>query len=678
MFQHKAPDIVGGAIPGEDGSPRYEIQYKLGAGGQAWVFKALDTRLGRMVAIKVLRPAWDEEAQEYNYSGKYVARFEGEAQKTAALSCQQTITVWEYGKTLIEGFEYMILVMEYVAGLDLHRYITQQGALSIQDTGFVLKQVANSLAEAHARNFIHRDLKSANIMTVSPNDLSEGIKVLDFGISKAFVKGSEFDFNLTQQGENHLSPTFSAPEQVMVGAGMKVVLGPYTDLYALGVIAYHCLVGKHPYQHLAGHADPVGEVLGMVMSPENLRLPEAFDGHPFAGIVHKLLEKKISRRYQDCQELLYDLGNLETTENRHSRQSAFRAPSREELASEPTHRLEGAEPTERLPMGPTAKLAGFASTLLEQPHATIRQPEFAESVAEREFDSTRAIRSGTFDPLEDKKTSAFLAPTPEAIKDAQLEAARREHRVNEEGFEEGVAPFESSTAPASSKVSYPLDPPTEQDVREEPRVVPTQPLLGEPPANNGPMKAAAITLVLACLAVVGVLASGVLDSNAPATSSAPELGASAASSTPAVTSPPPASATAEAGDTKAAPVELSPPTSDVAPLEKGDPSGSTASPAPVESGSPESALKAPQAKKTDKKPKLRRPSTSRKPVEKREVAKKVTPKAKDDTPPKAEVKKKPEVAKKPEPTTKPEPVKPAKVEKPEKTTEEKSEFFGVD
>ena len=144
-------------------------------------------------------------------------------------------------------------------------------------------------------------------------------------------------------------------------------MGAWTDLYALGIVAYECLTGEHPYE---GKSQSFA--LAKVLADESLTLPPEYQDGPLAPIITKLLQKKIEDRYQDCDELIADLNRLETKEDRLARKS-HEPPQLEE------------------PLGADTQGAPWISELL----------------ARQEFDETQTIRPNLFDPIEDKKTQTF-------------------------------------------------------------------------------------------------------------------------------------------------------------------------------------------------------------------------------------------------------------------------------
>lgn len=202
---------------------RYRIQGKIGEGGMAVVYRALDVVLRRVVAIKVLRPqyAGDEE---------FVDRFLREAQAAASLSHPNVVNIFDVGR---EGDVHYI-VLEYVEGKNLRDIVREHGRLSPKRAAQVGRAVARALEAAHARGLIHRDIKPHNIL-ITP----EGrVKVADFGLARAASSST-----LTETGKVIGSVHYFSPEQARGD-----VVGPASDIYSLGVVLYELLTGKRPFE----------------------------------------------------------------------------------------------------------------------------------------------------------------------------------------------------------------------------------------------------------------------------------------------------------------------------------------------------------------------------------------------------------------------------------------------
>jgi serine/threonine-protein kinase len=207
----------------------YEVTDMLGKGGMGAVFRAEDLKLGRTVAIKVLRP-------ELAGDRSYIGRFEREARIAARLDHPNIIPV--YAVEEVDGLNYF--VMKYIAGKSLEELLTGE-PWPIEQTRQLLWQVACGLGHAHQRSVIHRDVKPSNIMI----DESGRAIVTDFGISKALLHETQF----TSTGQVVGTPRYVSPEQAQ-----SLPLDGRSDQYSLAVVGYQMLIGRLPFIAEAPHA----------------------------------------------------------------------------------------------------------------------------------------------------------------------------------------------------------------------------------------------------------------------------------------------------------------------------------------------------------------------------------------------------------------------------------------
>ncbi len=224
-----APDpLLGRSING-----RFKITSLIARGGMGRVYRAEQSPLGRICAVKVLNP---------NYSGEhdpeFHKRFFLEASIASKLTHPNTVTIFDYGRTDDDVY---FMAMEYLDGKTLHRAIREAGAFPEERVGHIARQICRALREAHAHGVIHRDLKPANIYLVSHGDEDDFVKVLDFGLVKNVSERDEAE-DLTQTGLFMGSPKYMAPEQIR---GDRV--DARTDVYSLGIILYEMLTGKVPF-----------------------------------------------------------------------------------------------------------------------------------------------------------------------------------------------------------------------------------------------------------------------------------------------------------------------------------------------------------------------------------------------------------------------------------------------
>ena len=259
---------------------RYRIVKQIGRGGMADVYLAKDLILdGEEVAVKVLRT-------NYQTDPIAVARFQREARAMADLDHPHIVRITDIGEE--DGQQY--LAMEYVAGLDLKRYIKEHSPLSNEEAVRIMGQILLAMRLAHARGIVHRDLKPQNIL-LTPDGTA---KVTDFGIAVAFAETS-----LTQTNSMLGSVHYLSPEQAR---GSKATF--QSDIYAMGIIFYEMLTGHIPYDGdsavtiaLQHFQKPLPSVIA-----ENPSVPQALE-----NVVIKATAKKLSDRYQSVSEMYMDL-----------------------------------------------------------------------------------------------------------------------------------------------------------------------------------------------------------------------------------------------------------------------------------------------------------------------------------------------------------------------------------
>jgi serine/threonine-protein kinase len=243
----------------------------------AEVWEAEDTVLGRVVAIKVIRPDLSDEPV-------FAERFRDEAVHAASLLHTNIATVFDYGED--DGLAY--LVMERVEGRPLSEEIRARGALAPDRVRSVVAQAALALGVAHEARVVHRDIKPANILLRS-DDL---VKLTDFGIARALDAVGH-----TRAGEMLGTPNYISPEQALGHAATGA-----SDLYSLGVVAHEALTGRRPF-----HAQtPVATALSHIHEPP----PPLPDDVPemLAGVVEDLLEKDPANRPPNARAVAVRLG----------------------------------------------------------------------------------------------------------------------------------------------------------------------------------------------------------------------------------------------------------------------------------------------------------------------------------------------------------------------------------
>jgi serine/threonine-protein kinase len=208
-------------------SGRYRLQRLIATGGMGQVWEAVDSRLGRRVAVKVLK-------QEFSSDPEFVERFRAEARTVAMLNHPGIAAVHDYGETDMDGEgRTAYLVMELVNGEPLNSVIKRTGRLSLRHALDMLEQTGRALQVAHAAGLVHRDVKPGNIL-ITPTGQ---VKLTDFGIAKAVDAAP-----VTQTGMVMGTAQYIAPEQAL---GQDAIAT--SDVYSLGVVGYEALSGKRPF-----------------------------------------------------------------------------------------------------------------------------------------------------------------------------------------------------------------------------------------------------------------------------------------------------------------------------------------------------------------------------------------------------------------------------------------------
>jgi serine/threonine-protein kinase len=254
----------------------YELDCEIGRGGMGIVYRAKDRRLKRVVAIKVLPP-------ELAFRGEIKTRFLREAETAAQLNHPNIVDIY----SVDESAGLVFFVMAYIPGDNLAKRLHDRGAMAIDDTRRILRDVGDALAYAHERGVVHRDIKPDNILI---DEGSGRPMVTDFGIARAVSDG---DNRLTATGIAIGTPTYMSPEQA---AGDREIDGR-SDLYALGVVAYQMLTGRPPFE---ATSTPAMLVKHLSERPPSVEQRRADVPRDLARVVMTLLEKDPAARFSSA------------------------------------------------------------------------------------------------------------------------------------------------------------------------------------------------------------------------------------------------------------------------------------------------------------------------------------------------------------------------------------------
>ncbi len=261
---------------------RYEVVRELGKGAMGIVYLAKDPLIGRLVALKTIRPAAhadDDETKEFQQ------RFVREAQAAGILNHPAIVTVHDIGQDEASGVSF--IAMEYVEGQNLKEVLAQGRPLTFDDIGEIIAQIADALDFAHSKGIVHRDVKPANIILIEGNRS----KIMDFGIAK-IASGAA---NLTSTGQFLGTPNYMAPEQIK-GAPVD----GRTDIFSLGICLYECLTRRKPFG-----GDSLTSISYKIVHepfpPLHEINPQIPDG--YADVVSMCLAKDPAKRYQRAKDM---------------------------------------------------------------------------------------------------------------------------------------------------------------------------------------------------------------------------------------------------------------------------------------------------------------------------------------------------------------------------------------
>jgi serine/threonine protein kinase len=259
----------------------FELKEKIGSGGMASVYLAVQKSLQRPVVLKILYPHLAEDE-------KLLQRFEREARAAAMMRHENIIQVIDCGR----HDDVAYICMEFVEGMDLQKWISAHGTPPIEMALLMMRDICRGLEHAHGHRIIHRDIKPANIM-LTPDGT---IKIMDFGLARS---GSETSTQMTMVGSVMGTPAYMSPEQA---TGEKV--DERSDIFSAGVVAYELLGGQRPFS-----GDSYSTVLRAILTVEP---PDVTHFNPLvpedvATIVRNMLQKDVSKRYETIAQARQEL-----------------------------------------------------------------------------------------------------------------------------------------------------------------------------------------------------------------------------------------------------------------------------------------------------------------------------------------------------------------------------------
>ncbi len=272
--------------PGDRLGP-YEVLSPLGRGGMGDVYRAVDPRLDRPVALKVL-------PDEISADVAMLSRFEQEARAASALNHPNIVTIYDIGETADRRY----IAMELVEGESLSATL-RKGPLSVRHALQAAIQIARGLAAAHSRGIVHRDLKPENVM-MNPDGL---VKILDFGLAKLLAAPSH-NARMTTPGFIVGTPAYMSPEQARGGANLDF----RSDQFSFGALLYELVTGHHPFDRDTA-VETMSAILKERPKPVGTLAPEA--PIPLQWIIERCLNKEPDQRYASTRDLARDLEEIQ-------------------------------------------------------------------------------------------------------------------------------------------------------------------------------------------------------------------------------------------------------------------------------------------------------------------------------------------------------------------------------
>jgi serine/threonine-protein kinase len=271
---------------------KYQILHKIGQGGMGAVYEAKNLETGRRVAVKIII------SELIAKSPDAIVRFKREAKAAGAIDTPHVAQILDAGRDSTTGDPYM--VMELLSGEDLKQLIHRIGPIAPEVALRITAQACLGLQAAHEAGIIHRDIKSANLYLARRESGEVVVKIVDFGIAKIVAEqaSSGDTADLTRTGAVLGSPRYMSPEQAKGHGGM----GPWSDLWSLGVVLYEMLTGTTPHATVEG-------TFGLVLAICTLPAPPVSESAPwvspeYAAIVDKALQIDVKSRFASATEMI--------------------------------------------------------------------------------------------------------------------------------------------------------------------------------------------------------------------------------------------------------------------------------------------------------------------------------------------------------------------------------------
>lgn len=275
---------------------KYEIVSLVGEGAFGSVYRAKDIKLDRIVAIKFLEAV-----------NNLLSRFQDEIDAIKSLDHPNIVRLYDFD--ILKG-GIPVMVMEFVNGRELGDILNEDGPFDLVRICEIAVQVLDALVETHKHNIIHCDLKPENIMLTSLGARRDVAKLIDFGVASLLSKSDDARNNMLVG-----TPQYMAPEQIL-----HKPLGPWTDIYAIGLILIELFTGEFVFDH----EDPM-EVLRMQVR-EPVKMPDALANSELGPIIAKAVTKDVSKRYQSTQDFYNDVSEALQNIQSAARQKARRLP----------------------------------------------------------------------------------------------------------------------------------------------------------------------------------------------------------------------------------------------------------------------------------------------------------------------------------------------------------------